>query len=408
MVALPFPWDYDDPIAIPWLRIWECLQGYRPWKRLVARALRKHILQERIARDVASYHSQILDQMRCAGYDVWLGVDPPDEDDLKSWRCHACDRTFATKQALAAHDYQRHQQCSLERPYIQSTTCAGCLRDFHTTWRVQQHLRYRANGCWDRLHGAKQPDEPATISLPERLRFVKRLPAIRRLHGPLRPTSQQRNRIQLSQRIADLKQKGVDEFAWWHPESAPDLVQRAFQVFARAFGSWCTMNIPDEISFQNLLFNAIFALPVSDLQGGRIFVHWIETRFYDEWPPDLDPDMAECAERAYMLMLDDIPAWTLRLQMKHLLRLWQHLPCDGPVHPARAPVLRDRPYCRTHLIESLYSQLGVEEQQRSDWKLLAAPPRRSLSTTGPFYVVLCGPLRRRHDGFSGHGGSHPF
>ena len=166
----------------------------------------------------------------------------------------------------------------MEQPYIQSTVCAGCLRDFHTTWRVQQHLRYRANGCWDRLFGAKQPDVPATITLPERLRFVKHLPAIRRLHGP-------RRRIQLSRRIADLRQTGEADFAWWHPESAPDLVQSAFHAFALAYAEWCVQGQ------LNLLFAAIFALPVSDPLGGRILVHWIETRFYDEWPPDMDPDI---------------------------------------------------------------------------------------------------------------------
>ena len=104
---------------------------------------------------------------------------------------------------------------SLERPYIQSTTCAGCLKDFHTTWRVQQHLKYRPNGCWDRVCGSRQPDLPATITLPPHLKNIKRLPAIRRMHGPIRRTSVQRQRIKLKQRISDVRQQGANEFAWW-------------------------------------------------------------------------------------------------------------------------------------------------------------------------------------------------
>ena len=43
--------------------------------------------------------------------------------------------------------------------------------------------------------------------------------------------------------------------------------------------------------------------------------------------------------------------------------------------------------------------MALEEQQRSEWRLLAAPPRRTLSTTGPFYVVHLYSGRRRHDDF---------
>lgn len=71
-----------------------------------------------------------------------------------------------------------------------------------------------------------------------------------------------------------------------------------------------------------------------DLLGGRIFVHWIETAFYDDWPEGLDPDISICLEEAYMRILEDIPAWTRRLAMKELTNLWLHLPPDEPVFDA--------------------------------------------------------------------------
>lgn len=107
--------------------------------------------------------------------------------------------------------------CCSERHYAQSTVCPGCLKDYHTTFRVTQHLRYRRNGCWDRIFGARAPDTPVTINLPDHLCKVKRLPAVRRRYGPIRPTSVQRSRIALRQEIVALRAEGKPEFAWWFP-----------------------------------------------------------------------------------------------------------------------------------------------------------------------------------------------
>ena len=46
-----------------------------------------------------------------------------------------------------------------------------------------------------------------------------------------------------------------------------------------AFTGGVHRKVLDEISFHNMLFDAIFALPVPELLGGRLFVHWIETGF---------------------------------------------------------------------------------------------------------------------------------
>ena len=272
LVDLPFPFDALTP---QWTQIWEALSSCRRWKALVSRAERKHILQERIARDVAHYHQAIVQELEQSGLEVWQGTIVEDED-APTYKCPHCDCGFRSNQALAAHLFRKHAVSSMERPYIQSTTCPGCLRDFHTTWRVQQHLKYRPNGCWDCIHGARLPDEPITIGLPEHLKHIKRLPAVRRMHGPVRPTSIQRQRTSLKQRIAELRVAGAPDYAWWHPESDPALMQTASDAFATCFRQWCAQSTPDEISFHDMFFNAIFALPVNDLLGGRIFVHWIE------------------------------------------------------------------------------------------------------------------------------------
>ena len=140
----------------------------------------------------------------------------------------------------------------MECQYIQSTICPGCLKDFHTTWRAQQHLKFRPNLCWDRIHGARAPGELTTIVLPAHLKHVKRLPATRKHHGPLRPTSSQRHRTQLRERIVALRAKGKADYAWWCPESNPELAARVCDAFDEALHAWCAKGEPDEIDLQSL------------------------------------------------------------------------------------------------------------------------------------------------------------
>ena len=236
--------------------VWTSLQHCKSWKSLVNRACRKHVLQERIARDVRHYHGLITEELNNGGHVVWQGEEifvPAAQE----FACQTCDKIFTTAQALGAHAFQIHGAISDERQFVQSTVCPGCLRDHHTTWRLQQHLRYRRNGCWDRVQGARQPDVPVTIVLPPHLKHVKRLPAVRRHHGPLRPTSGQRHRLDLSRRIATLRAEGAPEFAWWHPETDPDLVQRAFQSFRAGLKEWCTCDTPGVITFHDIFFQKI-------------------------------------------------------------------------------------------------------------------------------------------------------
>lgn len=369
---------------------------------MIKRASHKHVPQERIARDVSHYHKLITDEIQNFGGNLWFDDDMADSPSPRMHRCRECDKTFKTVQALAAHEYQKHDILSIERPHIQSTTCPGCLRDFHTTWRVQQHLRYRGNGCWDRIHGARHPGEPITIHLPAHLKHVKRLPAVRRQHGPLRPTSRQRERIALRARIAQLRSEGNDMYAWWHPESDPALTNRASTSFTDKLLQWCTKGVADEIDFQNMMFQAVFALEIDDMLGGRLFVHWIESSLYDALPEDLDPDLTVCLEAAHMAMLDDNPVWTMRLQMKRLLDLWMNLPPEDESNPEVTASWRSSTPCpmqRIHPVPSRYTSLGDEEQQRTKWHILDPLPKSMPSKTGPFYVVHLYSGRRRPGDF---------
>jgi hypothetical protein len=135
------------------------------------------------------------------------------------------------------------------------------------------------------------------------------------------------------------------------------------------------------------MFAKIFQLGIPDLLGGRIFVHWIETHFYDEWPSDLEPDLIDVLEEAYMQMLEDIPAWQRRCEMKQLTDLWMHLPPDEPDISPRLPPVTQKPRSRLHEVQVPYNLMGSSEQKRKQWKLLAAPRPRVPAGRGPYYIV---------------------
>ena len=181
-ISIHVPDTCDD-----WTQSLAVISQCKRWKSLIGRACRKHLLQEKIATEINTQHHAILHHFREQGCEIVIPKESEETVHTNTFGCGQCDKKFATYHGLATHMYQKHGTMSMERPYIQSTVCAGCLKDFHTTWRVQQHLRYRPNGCWDRIDGARSPDTPETILLAPHLKGIKRLPAVRRMYGPIRP-----------------------------------------------------------------------------------------------------------------------------------------------------------------------------------------------------------------------------
>ena len=107
------------------------------------------------------------------------------------------------------------------------------------------------------------------------------------------------------------------------------------------------------------------------MKMARVFVQWIEQRFNDCWPADLDPDRAALLERAHMSLLADLPTWTMRLEMKRLTQLWLHLPPDLSPHP--------RLYHRVHCIPSGFMVMQEAEQKRLTMRAVApSVPRPAL------------------------------
>eukprot|EP00435_Cladocopium_sp_Y103_P008449 s3609_g2.t1 len=269
-VELPF----DIPeTADRWRNVWLMLAVQPSWKAQIQRACDKFVLEEKIAWEVQYYHDHICQELQNFGVHIVGRLSDSEAQTGDRFVCSQCDAQLATRQQLALHSAKLHGYVTPERKYIQSTVCAGCLTDFHTSTRVLQHLRYRPNGCWDRIEGARTPDDPVTITLPAHLKNVPRLPAIRRHSGPLRPTSVQRQRIRLKAQIAALKQEGLDDFVWWHPPANDPLVIQVCQSLAESLQAWCIADDSNVGTFHDAMFHCLFHFAEPDMKLARIFIH---------------------------------------------------------------------------------------------------------------------------------------
>ena len=213
LVDLPFEWPTPSPLD--WSPILQAIVSAPNWKSLVRRAYWRHLKRESVAWQTETLHLNILSELEEQG----LKLDPAETlVPLEAHPCDHCDRVFDSNQKLAVHRLKSHHIESDERAFIQSTVCPGCLVDHWTTRRLQQHLRHRANGCFDRLCGARPAEPTVHISLPEHLKGVKRLPARRLHHGPLRPTKQIRLLKALQAEISRCYDLGLANGAWLRSE----------------------------------------------------------------------------------------------------------------------------------------------------------------------------------------------
>ena len=392
---LPFtlPQTRDD-----WINAWAELRNCNRWKVWVRRAVLKHTEQEKIAYEVQFYHAQIRCELERAAIEIYADSDIEQTPD-KAFRCRACNESFATAQQLAVHSFRIHQERADEAYYVQSEICPGCLKTFHTSYRVLQHLRYRRNLCWDRIHGARQREEPIHVGLPAHLAGVCRLPAIRKHHGPLRPTSFQRATLQVRRELLSLIEEGEADFAWWDPMSLPDLTFALCEQFQRSLAEWIDLEDPQVVDFHNSFFNCICSSGIPEFQAARIFIHWIEHDFSEYVLPDDHLDKADLLERSYMTMLDDIHIWSLRRRRKQLqdhLEWLQQSSSPVPEHQVRPD---NRRRARSHCIAAAYAAMGAEELRRRAWRTLSRPTRTPTPEQGPYFIVHLYSGRRRSQDF---------
>ena len=102
-------------------------------------------------------------------------------------RCDLCGNEYSTRQGLSAHQWHAHQISSETRAYTYASHCVVCLVEFHTSHRVNVHLRENPRCmqfCLQNLEPLTGP--PVHIKLDSRFKGHKRIPCIL-LEGPRLP-----------------------------------------------------------------------------------------------------------------------------------------------------------------------------------------------------------------------------
>ena len=396
--ALPFA---PPTSRAQWIEAWTQLRSCKRWRTQVKRAVEKHLKQENIAYEVRTYHKHVVQELK--RFDVQLdfgeGEDCPPP---QAFRCSECLTSFASSQQLALHEFKIHGKRAQEWQYVQSEVCPGCLKTFHTSFRVCQHLRYRNNRCWERVHGARQPADPVSIQLPDHLRGVHRLPAVRKHHGPLRPTAHHRERARVRQAIAQLHLEGEEDYAWWDPTQEPTFLENCFCNFRATLQNWACSPQPTEVDFHNKFLNQFIDDEAPDFKVARAFISWIETEFYDLCEAIDSFDLCEVLEQAHMSLLSEIHIWNLRTRMTHLQSQWRRLELGEP-QPNRLAIGASTPRrARAHPILSDYCSMAMEEQVRKRWRILCRPQRVPTPAQGPYYVIHLYAGRRRPRDFHFH------
>ena len=73
---------------------------------------------------------------------------------------------------------------------------------------------------------------------------------------------------------------------------------------------------PNEELFHNMFFEILFDMEVNEFQAARLFIHWIDTAFYDHIQQYVE--FAAYDDLDQMAFLTDLYPWTLRLRMREL------------------------------------------------------------------------------------------
>jgi hypothetical protein len=127
---------HDVPAETDWssVEIFKWLSVATPACARVA--VQKHILQECMIQEVSDGYRDL--QQVCTQHGTCIDCAPvTDSQQLQRFQCSTCPASFTTPQGLSAHLWRMHQEISLERQYVFSSTCAACGKCFWTAQRLQ-------------------------------------------------------------------------------------------------------------------------------------------------------------------------------------------------------------------------------------------------------------------------------
>eukprot|EP00438_Fugacium_kawagutii_P021765 Skav204660 [mRNA] locus=scaffold949:269704:285633:- [translate_table: standard] len=374
---------------------WRLLQWKQYYRKRFFRLLRRHGSRspESVATHTFDLHKSIYATLETFGVE-W--EDPPVSGPMPQTSsllpCPHCQQMFTSRQHLGAHLYGHHGIHSEERNLVQSTTCRGCLKDFRTTFRVVQHLKYRGNGCFDKLVIACPQDPGEAIGLSDDLKEVRRLPCVRRLYGPLRPTPEERRRSFILAELFWLRKDVKNLQDHFEAEDLAPLVaafhQRA-QPFLQPADAFPDRSLADWLElFIDMVLDA-FLQPGDGTDIGCVL--WLEQQVLLDHPVDVADRLSFFVDEWAV----HLPLWTLRHRIAFLeQRLLSPEPAQAPlVASAALPRRRAR-----DLLVTQYAELGAWEQAQKGRLVLRWPaPCRTLCPGFLLYIHLYSGRRRTGD-----------
>ena len=169
-----------------------------------------------------------------------------------------------------------------------------------------------------------------SIQLPDHLRGVHRLPAVRKHHGPLRPTAHHRERARVRQAIAQLHLEGEEDYAWWDPTQEPTFLENCFCNFRATLQNWACSPQPTEVDFHNKFLNQFIDDEAPDFKVARAFFPGLRQSSTTCVTPLTVFELRDVLEQAHMSLLSDIHIWNLRTRMTHLQTQWRRLELGEP------------------------------------------------------------------------------
>eukprot|EP00438_Fugacium_kawagutii_P020996 Skav228361 [mRNA] locus=scaffold1981:117582:121517:+ [translate_table: standard] len=382
-----------DAFEADWTAFFSEVRAHPSWCALIERAFRRSTMQEVIALNTFKLHKDIDDTL--AAHDVqWEGTQPQPDAPLPAelHPCAHCSVVCLSKQQLGAHLFSGHGIYSDERGFAQTSTCPGCLKDFRTSARLVQHLKYRGNGCFSRLAGVRPPDEPTTVKLPPHLQDVKRLPCVRRLYGPLRPLPHERHRTALLTKKFWLTHEAQ---AWADIGAVPE-----YPALLAAFSLRCEAWLDNFAGSTTMTLSTLadqfvdIVMELYSVWGAPVEVACVDWLQSQRDSPHND-QLHYAIEYVIADWAAEIPLWDLRCQLADIEEALLHPPDSSSSRPAAPGLARVR---ERDILTLHFDRLTLWEKSRRDRPILKWPsPPATLELPFRVFVHLYSGRRRPGD-----------
>eukprot|EP00438_Fugacium_kawagutii_P031579 Skav225866 [mRNA] locus=scaffold810:294773:297819:+ [translate_table: standard] len=367
-----------------WPEVWARIPDLATMKKQVQFAIDKYLDQEKVAVETSALLQDIYTDMRSWGHEWTDGRQAEDTDLHIAFPCDLCPQSFATKQLLATHKFYHHDQASDARAFVQGTVCPGCMKEHWTTRRLQQHIRLNRSRCLDRLRGAREPDEPVTITLSDSMKSIKNLPAVRMHAGPIRPLPFQRKRSRLLMQLAQVMQQGNVSQAWddLQPCQQGAALMAQFDQIAHAFAA------QDDYSATDFQGEVLYVMETSGLSTA------VAERWFSEWAEQTNAIGSPHVQS----LCKDLDICSVRLQRFQIQKELDDT-IDDYQRPPAQPSGRTQHRERRHPLRLPFDDLTKDELKRHAWTCKSIPLGWQDELHGRNLILHVYAGRRRHGDF---------